>query len=173
MAANTHTKPQKEEKHAPPEPPGPEAKDQAHVPALDPPENLRRIVGGQQIVRLAAEALVLLVGPFSDMVGYTKRSRIRNPLIPTVDPPGLPWQLSADLEQGFEFDGTVRPFQGFSLFTSIAYLDSKFLDYPKAPGLPGCALRRRRRARLESNLICLKSRTISAQPTFPPPKAIE
>src|SRR5881396_3937170 len=33
MAANTHTKPQKEEKHAPPEPPGPEAKYQAHVPA--------------------------------------------------------------------------------------------------------------------------------------------
>jgi len=33
MAANTHTKPQKEEKHAPPEQPGPEAKYQAHVPA--------------------------------------------------------------------------------------------------------------------------------------------
>src|SRR5438046_2819482 len=33
MAANSHIKPQKEEKHAPPEPPGPEAKYQAHVPA--------------------------------------------------------------------------------------------------------------------------------------------
>jgi 5-methylcytosine-specific restriction protein B len=54
---------------------------------------------------LASEALVLLVGPFSDMVGSTKRSRIRNPLIPAVDPPGLPWQLSADLEQGFVHGG--------------------------------------------------------------------
>ncbi|SDO46618.1 AAA family ATPase [Geodermatophilus sp. DSM 45219] len=50
---------------------------------------------------LAAEALVLLVGPLSDMIPSTKRSRIRNPLIPPVDPPGLPWQLSADLEHGF------------------------------------------------------------------------
>jgi 5-methylcytosine-specific restriction enzyme B len=50
---------------------------------------------------LAAEALVLLVGPFSDMVGSTKRSRVRNPLMLAVDPPGLPWQISADLEQGF------------------------------------------------------------------------
>ena len=54
---------------------------------------------------LAAEALVLLVGPFSDMVGSTKRSRVRNPLMPAVDPPGLPWQLSADLEQGFVHGG--------------------------------------------------------------------
>ena len=42
-------------------------------------------------------------------------------------------------QQGFEFDGTARPLRGFSLFTSVAYLDSKFLDYPNAPGLPGCA----------------------------------
>jgi 5-methylcytosine-specific restriction enzyme B len=54
---------------------------------------------------LAAEALVLLVGPLSDMVPSTKRSRIRNPLIPPVDPPGLPWQLSADLEHGFVHGG--------------------------------------------------------------------
>ena len=38
------------------------------------------------------DALVLLVGPLSDMIPSTKRSRIRNPLIPPVDPPGLPWQ---------------------------------------------------------------------------------
>lgn len=50
---------------------------------------------------LAAEALVLLVGPFSDMVGSTKRSRVRSPLMLAKDPPGLPWPLSADLEQGF------------------------------------------------------------------------
>jgi 5-methylcytosine-specific restriction protein B len=54
---------------------------------------------------LAAEALVLLVGPFSDMVGSTKRSRARNPLMLAIDPPGLPWQLSADLEQGFVHGG--------------------------------------------------------------------
>jgi 5-methylcytosine-specific restriction protein B len=54
---------------------------------------------------LAAEALVLLVGPFSDIVGSTKRSRVRNPLMPAIDPPGLPWRLSADLEQGFVHGG--------------------------------------------------------------------
>jgi len=42
-------------------------------------------------------------------------------------------------QQGFEFDGVARPFGGLSLFTSVAYLDSKFLDYTNAPGLPGCA----------------------------------
>lgn len=54
---------------------------------------------------LAAEALVLLVGPLSDMVGSTKRSRVRNPLIPVEAPPGLPTQLSADLEHGFVHGG--------------------------------------------------------------------
>ncbi|WP_121258979.1 McrB family protein [Nocardioides ferulae] len=51
---------------------------------------------------LAAEMWVLLVGPLSDMVGSTKRSRIRGSLLRTTDlPPGLPWELSAHLEQGF------------------------------------------------------------------------
>lgn len=51
---------------------------------------------------LAAELWVLLVGPLSDMVGSTKRSRVRNPLIPMAQtPPGLPWDMSAHLEQGF------------------------------------------------------------------------
>ena len=54
---------------------------------------------------LAAESLVLLVGPFSDMVSSTKRSRIRNPLMLGDEPPGLPWQISADLEQGFVHGG--------------------------------------------------------------------
>jgi iron complex outermembrane receptor protein len=40
-------------------------------------------------------------------------------------------------QQGFEFDGVARPVPGLSLFASVAYLDSAFLDYPKAPGLPG------------------------------------
>ena len=42
-------------------------------------------------------------------------------------------------QQGFEFDGVARPLNGLSLFASVAYLDSNFLDYPFAPGLPGCA----------------------------------
>ena len=42
-------------------------------------------------------------------------------------------------QQGFEFDAVARPLHGLSLFSSIAYLDSNFLDYPNAPGLPGCA----------------------------------
>jgi 5-methylcytosine-specific restriction protein B len=50
---------------------------------------------------LAAEALTLLVAPLSDMVGSTKRARVRGPLLPSIDPPGLPWRVSADLEHGF------------------------------------------------------------------------
>jgi iron complex outermembrane recepter protein len=42
-------------------------------------------------------------------------------------------------QQGFEFDTVARPMHGLSLFASVAYLDSKFLNYPNAPGLPGCA----------------------------------
>ncbi|MDN5896380.1 MAG: AAA family ATPase, partial [Nocardioides sp.] len=55
---------------------------------------------------LAAEMLVLLVGPLSDMIGSTKRSRIRGPLLRTAElPPGLPWEMSAHLEQGFVHAG--------------------------------------------------------------------
>ena len=42
-------------------------------------------------------------------------------------------------QQGFEFDAVARPLHGLSLFANVAYLDSNFLDYPNAPGLPGCA----------------------------------
>ena len=42
-------------------------------------------------------------------------------------------------QQGFEFDGVAKPIRGLSLFGSVAYLDSSFLNYPNAPGLPGCA----------------------------------
>ncbi|GAA1434396.1 hypothetical protein GCM10009616_28710 [Microlunatus lacustris] len=71
---------------------------------------------------LAAEALVLLVGPFSDMVSSTKRSRIRNPLLPAVDPPGLPWQLSADLEQGFVHGGKALIAVPVAMLRSFARL---------------------------------------------------
>ena len=51
---------------------------------------------------LAAEALALLVAPLSDMVGSTKRARVRSPLLhAALPPPGLPPKLSADLEHGF------------------------------------------------------------------------
>ena len=74
---------------------------------------------------LAAEALVLLVGPFNDMLGSTKRARIRNPLIPAIDPPGLPGQLSADLEQGFVHGGKAL------IATPVAMLQSfiRILDH--------------------------------------------
>jgi len=39
--------------------------------------------------------------------------------------------------QGFEFDGIARVMRNLSLFANVAYLDSEFTDYPKAPGLPG------------------------------------
>ena len=39
--------------------------------------------------------------------------------------------------QGFEFDGVARPLSNLSFFANVAYLDSEFTDYPKAPGLPG------------------------------------
>ena len=54
---------------------------------------------------LAAEMLVLLVAPLSDMRASTKRARIRGPLMLANDPPGLPPQLSGDLEHGFVVGG--------------------------------------------------------------------
>jgi 5-methylcytosine-specific restriction protein B len=51
---------------------------------------------------LAAEALVLLQSPLSEIGGSTKRAAVRNPLILSAGaPPGLPPLLSADLEAGF------------------------------------------------------------------------
>jgi iron complex outermembrane receptor protein len=44
---------------------------------------------------------------------------------------------AADLrQQGVEFDGVVRPFGEFRLNAAAAYLDSGFLRYPNASGLP-------------------------------------
>lgn len=40
-------------------------------------------------------------------------------------------------QQGFEFDGAVAPVRNLRFSASLAYLDSKFLSYPNAPGLPG------------------------------------
>ena len=43
--------------------------------------------------------------------------------------------------QGFEFDGLAKLARNFSVFASLAYLDSEFTDYDRAAGLPGCAPR--------------------------------
>lgn len=51
---------------------------------------------------LVAESLTLLLSPFTDVPGSTKRTRIRSPLLSMdEDPPGLPIELSADLDHGF------------------------------------------------------------------------
>ncbi|WP_193605249.1 McrB family protein [Nocardioides dongkuii] len=72
---------------------------------------------------LAAEMWVLLVGPLSDMVGSTKRSRVRNPLMQMVDlPPGLPWEMSAHLEQGFVHGGQALVATPWKMLSSFANL---------------------------------------------------
>ena len=40
-------------------------------------------------------------------------------------------------QQGFEFDASVTPAKGFQIDGGIAYLDSEFLRFPGASGLPG------------------------------------
>jgi iron complex outermembrane receptor protein len=40
-------------------------------------------------------------------------------------------------QQGFEMDMTLIPAERLRLISAIAYLDSEFLSYPNAPGLPG------------------------------------
>lgn len=72
---------------------------------------------------LAAEMWVLLVGPLSDMVGSSKRSRVRGPLLRTVDlPPGLPWELSAHLEQGHIHAGQALIATPWVMLSSFANL---------------------------------------------------
>lgn len=72
---------------------------------------------------LAAEAWVLLVAPISDILGSTKRSRVRNPLIPMSElPPGLPWELSAHLEQGFVHAGQALIATPWVMLSSLANL---------------------------------------------------
>lgn len=39
-------------------------------------------------------------------------------------------------QQGFELDGSIRPVHQLTLSGAVAYLDSEFLDYAGAPGLP-------------------------------------
>jgi len=87
-------------------------------------------LGDLTVRTLAAEALVLLVGPLTDMVGSTKRSRIRNPLIPAVDPPGLPVQVSADLEHGFVHGGKALVATPLALLESFARLLTHWYAQP-------------------------------------------
>ena len=72
---------------------------------------------------LASEALVLLVAPFSDMVGSTKRARVRRPLISGAElGPGLPPLLSADLEHGFVHGGKALIASPQAMLRSFALL---------------------------------------------------
>ena len=79
---------------------------------------------------LAAEAFVILVGPFNDMYGSTKRSRVRSPLMLGEEPPGLPWQLSADLEQGFVHGGKALIADPSSLLRWFASLMQHWWQQP-------------------------------------------
>ena len=80
---------------------------------------------------LAAEALVLLIGPFSDMVGSTKRSRVRNALMLGDEPPGLPWQISADLEQGFVHGGKALIAAPIAMLQSITLILNHWWAQPQ------------------------------------------
>lgn len=77
---------------------------------------------------LASEALALIVSPMADLIGSTKRARLRNPLMPLVDPPGLPLQLSADLEQGFVHAGKGVTDIPLPLLQSFARLLNRWWD---------------------------------------------
>ena len=81
---------------------------------------------------LASEALVLLVAPFSDMIGSTKRSRVRRPLIPGAElGPGLPPLLSADLEHGFVHGGKALIASPQAMLRSFALLLQHWWQQPE------------------------------------------
>ena len=72
---------------------------------------------------LAAESLSLLLAPMHDMPGSTKRTRIRNPMLSTVDdPPALPIQLSADLDFGLVRGGKAFGSDPVALLRSFVML---------------------------------------------------
>lgn len=82
---------------------------------------------------LAAEMWVLLVGPLSDMFGSSKRSRVRNPLMLMAEPPpGLPWKMSAHLEQGFVHAGQALIATPWVMLSSFANLLSHWHEQPTA-----------------------------------------
>ena len=82
---------------------------------------------------LASEALVLLVAPFSDMIGSTKRARVRGPLIPGSEiGPGLPPVISADLEHGFVHGGKALIASPAAMLRSFALLLQHWWQQPEA-----------------------------------------
>jgi 5-methylcytosine-specific restriction protein B len=81
---------------------------------------------------LAAEMLVLLVGPLADMVPSTKRTRVRSPLMRAADPPALPLQLSADLEHGFLTAGKAFFSDPIGALRSLAALLQSWWTLPEA-----------------------------------------
>lgn len=82
---------------------------------------------------LAAEAFVLLVGPLNDLVGSTKRSRVRNPLLNVAGlPPGLPTDVSAHLEQGFVHAGPSLAATPWMMLSSLTHLLVRWHELPEA-----------------------------------------
>lgn len=80
---------------------------------------------------LAAEMWVLLVGPLSDMIGSSKRSRVRNPLMRMTQlPPGLPKEMSAHLEQGFVHGGQALIATPWVMLSSLAHLLAHWHEQP-------------------------------------------
>lgn len=87
------------------------------------PDATMRGLAPDKVRVLAAEMWVLLVGPLSDMIGSTKRSRVRGSLLRTVElPPGLPWEMSAHLEQGFVQAGQALIATPWVMLSSFAHL---------------------------------------------------
>ncbi|WP_341925231.1 AAA family ATPase [Nocardioides psychrotolerans] len=87
------------------------------------PDAIMRGLASDTARVLAAEMWVLLVGPLSDMIGSTKRSRVRGSLLRTDElPPGLPWEMSAHLEQGFVHAGQGLIATPWLMLSSFAHL---------------------------------------------------
>lgn len=71
---------------------------------------------------LASEAMALLQVSLIDIAGSDKRSWVKSPLSWMVDPPGIPLELSADLEHGFVRSGRAFAANAIALLTSFTRL---------------------------------------------------
>lgn len=80
---------------------------------------------------LAAEMNLLLVAPLNDLVGSAKRSRVRNPMMATQQlPPGLPWEISAHLEQGFVHAGQALVATPWLMLSSLVNVLTTWFEQP-------------------------------------------
>jgi 5-methylcytosine-specific restriction protein B len=82
---------------------------------------------------LAAEILALVLAPFSDVDGSTKRWAVRGALMGHPDPPALDAEVSADLEHGFCIGGKVLAADpGAALSSVVAVLERLISLDPEA-----------------------------------------